>query len=337
MAKSRKPKAETAKVSGLLDALKFLSLVTKDVGAPCVTHIYLKQNWAMAFNGVLSAGHKITETIEACPHNKLMIEALSKCEQEFTIAQDGARLAIKSGKFKAFVPCLDQSLLQIYAPDEPIAVINDTLKVALEAVSVLANEQAQNILMSSILLNGTSVIATNRVMIFEYWHGINMPSNLAIPKTVVQALVKITKKLTGFGFSDNSVTFWFEDQSWLKAQRYAEPYSHPDIALLLNKSSNQYPLPADFWTALDAVAPFSEKGLVWCDTGTMRSHAETGVGASFDVVGLPRGPIFLAKQLRLIQPFAETVDFFAPGPYEGTTMLMFYGKSMRGVIAGREE
>lgn len=320
--------------NNLLSALRFTSLITKEVGAPYETHVYLKDNWATAFNGVVSCGHRIEEPLFACPHNHLMLQALSKCGDAISIEQAETRLAIKSGKFKAFIPCLDPALLQIGIPDAPVAIIDDRLKLALETVAVLANESATKVYLVSVLLNGYSVIGTNGVVIFECWHGIHLPSNISIPKSVVQVLSKIQNKLSKFGFSQSSVTFYFEDDSWIKSQLFSDEW--PNIAGILDRPSNQWPLPADLWKGLEAVAPFSQNGTIFFDAGCLRSHAETGVGASFAIEGLPRGPIFAAKQLGLLKGLAETADWFAPGPHPGTTMLMFQGKDIRGALMGRE-
>jgi hypothetical protein len=331
-----RPKKRTAenKSNVFLDALKFLSLVTKDVGPPCETHVYLSNNWACASNGVIAAGHKISEDIFACPNNKLMIEALSKCNENFSITQlDNNRLSIKSDKFKAVIPCIEPILLAVVGPDAPIADINDKFKEAAEAVNVLTGDNGQDILNRSLLMRGKSIVGTNGKIIFEYWHGIDLPPDLVIPKDIVNPLVKNSKKLMKFGFSPASITFWFEDDSWIKTQLYAEHW--PKLDTVLDQKCNPWPVPADFFTGLAAVAPFSTDGLVYFDHGTLRSHRQEGTGASFTVAGLPRGPIFSARQLALLKPHASQIDFLAPGPHPGTTCLYFYGTSMRGVVAGR--
>ena len=99
---------------------------------------------------------------------------------------------------------------------------------------------------------------------------------------------------------------------------------------------NPYPLPSGFFTALSAVAPFSADGLIHFGAGVMQSHASADVGACYSLEGLPKGPVFFAKQLALLKPYMQTVDFLAPGP-EGTTMLMFFGDKIRGLITGMRQ
>src|SRR5258705_1331375 len=132
---ARKPRVAKAEVkqsdSSFLSALKFIGLITKEIGLPAETHIHLQNQWATANNGVLSVGHPISEDLYCCPQSKLMIEALSKCGDHFSLTQlDINRLTIKSNKFRAVVPCIDPQSITVIGPDEPIAIIDNRLKEA---------------------------------------------------------------------------------------------------------------------------------------------------------------------------------------------------------------
>ena len=326
MAKKPKPTS-----SSLLDALRFVGSVLKAEGTINETHILLKDNLAVAFNGVLAAGCKIQEDICCAPNNKLLIDALSKCGDNLSITQiDQSKLSIKSDKFKAIVPCINPKLLTVAIPDISVAPMDDKFKTAIEAVGVLANENADNVVAASILMNGQSLIATNRVVIFEAWHGLNLPLGLALSKAIVQPLNN-SKKLVGFGFSKSTATFHFEDLSWIRTQLYAGAW--PDLKGILDGACNPLAVPVDFWKALEAVTPFSLDGLVHFDNNRLQSHPDENAGASHEVLGLIKGPIFNAKQLKLIQPYAKQIDFAASA--KNGTMLKFFGESIRGAIAGR--
>lgn len=329
MARPKKRIAEVAAVSNnsLLSALQFVGSVTNDIGPINETHIHLGANWATAYNGVIAAGHPIIEDIYACPHSKLIVEALSKCNDHISFTQlDAKRLSIKSGKFKAVIPCIDPTLLQLAIPDPPITPIDDQFKEGLSIVGTLPNENAQFVYLASILMNGYSLISTNGKVVIEYWHGINLPPTISLPKALVEPLTKTNKKLAQFGYSQSSVTFYFDDGSWLRSQLYKEAW--PDMGLILDRPSNAWPLSGDFWRGLDAVAGFSESGFVYFDAGVLRSHDNAALGASYEVAGLPKGPAFPAKQLALIRPYATRVDFLAKD------CLIFFGDRVRGCIAG---
>lgn len=324
-----RPKKRTVEPTSntLLDAIKFVGQVCKDAGPINETHLYLGQHWATAFNGVIAAGIPITEDIHCCPQSKTIIQALSKCNEQIAFTQIKNQLSIKSGKFKAIIPCIDPTLLHLAIPDPAIADIDDKFKAGLECVGSLPNENAQNIYGASILMNGRSLLATLAgKMIVEYWHGIDLLPGLALPVAVVKPLIETKTPLIKFGYSSSSVTFYYQDGSWLKSQLYSEQW--PDISSVLDRPSNAWPIMPAFWEALAAVAPFSDTGLVYFGTGVLQSHEVASVGAQYELEGIPKGPAFPAKQLALMRPWVKSVDWLMPNG------LMAYGDQVRCAIAG---
>ena len=332
MARPKKRTTETppVKSNSFIDALKFISAVTKETGQPNETHVHLQNGWVTAFNGVLAAGQKIQEDLFCAPNNQLMIEALSKCGEHLSITQlDNNRLSIKSEKFKAIVPCVDPIILQVPIPDAPLGEVTDKLKTAIEAVGVLADDKAAQVYRASVLMRSGSVVATTGTILFEFWHGIDLPT-IAIPKSFVQSLSKLSKRLTKFGFSQSSITFYFEDESWLRTQLYADQW--PNIEEILSHKSNPWTLPQDFYKGLDAVAPFSIDETVYFKKDLMCSHSTEKEGATYEVTGLPGGLVYSIKQLYLIKQYVKTIDFFVEGKF-----TYFFGDAIRGVIAGRSQ
>lgn len=329
MSRPRKPSIAATSSNAFADALKFCALILKDHGAINETHVHIKDKWITAFNGILAVGHKCDNDIFACPQIKLTLAALSKCGQNIAITQlDNNRLSIKSDKFKAIIPCVATDLIEQPVPDPPIAVIDNRLKDAFGLM--LDSDNSQTIYSASVLLNGESLISSLAgAMLIEYWHGINLPIGLVIPKTLIVPITKINKKLTGFGFSSYSVTFHFEDESWIRSQLYAEQW--PDISHIFDCKSNAWPFPADFFAGVAAVAPFGE-GMVYLTDERLRSHAQEGAGAEFEAPGMQGSWCYPAKQLTLLQPWATHVDFQA----EGANGIILYaaGKNARAVIAG---
>lgn len=333
--KPRSQKQQTETKSSLLLALEFCSVVSEKLGTPFETHIILKNKWAIAFNGIVAAGSPIEEELYCYPHNLMLIEALSKCDETYSLTQlDNGRLSIKSGKFKAVVPCLDPALMQEALPDPLIAPITNRFKEAVEAVGVLASENAQHILTASVLMAGASVISTNRVMLLEYWHGLDLPPNIPLPKQFVAALVKCKKNLAGFGFSSCSATFWFEDGSWLRTQLYNDEW--PDVSRILNREANLWSIDVNFFKALESVTPFVKAdGNVYFNNGKLNSHPDENVGASYELSGIPNDVIYPAKQLAIMKPFVKRVDYKAKGINNSSYCLVFEGDFVRGVISGR--
>lgn len=324
--------AKTKSQSALLEALSFCGLVTSKEGASYETHVALKSNCAFAFNGVLAAGAPITEDLFCYAHNELLVAALSRCDDTYSLTQlSQSKLSIKSGKFKAVVPCLDPILINYASPDPQMVAIDDRFKDAVQAVGVLADENEHHVLTASVLMNGPTVIATNRKVMFEAHHGLDLPPNVPLPKQFVAALVKSKKKLTGFGYSKASATFYFEGDYWLRTQLYADEW--PDVSSILNKTANLWPIDENFFKGLEAVAPFSEDGNIYFDAGMIRSHEDANTGAEYAIAGVPKGVVYPAKQLALLKGKAKSIDYNAK--HTGGYCLVFIGDTIRGTIMGQ--
>lgn len=325
----RKPSEKTS--SRLLEVVRFLSLVSRDEGSPQDTHILLKNHTATAFNGTIAAGAMIDEDLSCAPHAKTFLNALAKCGENYSLTQiDNGRLSIKSGPFKAIIPCIDPTLLYFPTPDANVAPIDDKFKEAITLIEKIKPENGQRVVTLSFLLNGQSVIATDGKILVEAWHGLNLPTNVPVPKAIIPILLS-SKKLTGFGLSSSTVTFFLEDNSFIRSQLYAEGW--PPISSILDKPSNPIPVPPDFFKALESIKDFSRNGFVYFKDGKLLSHPEDGTGAEFEIEELKFGPVYSIKYLQIIKDMAEKIDFYVPADRK-SLLLAFQGKGVRGILMG---
>ena len=325
------PKKQTFS-SGLINSLKVLSEIGTTLDRLWEHHVVLKDGWAMMHNGVIAAGERISENLNVCPHNDLLIQALSKCGPNVSFTElETQRLSIKSDKFRAIIPCLSLYDMAIPSPDPLCAAVDDRLKEAVRTVSALSDVDPLRLIAASILLNQGSAYATDGYVMIEAWHGIDLPPMLALPKAIIAPLVKNTKKLKGFGYSQSSCTFYYEDDSWIKSQFFAAQW--PDITKPLRQQSTQTPLPDGFFDGLAAIERFSDDGYVYFDDGILRSHKSADAGASYEVIGLPKGPIMKIANLKMIKPYVKSADFLA---LDGK-MTIWYGDNIRGAIMGRSD
>lgn len=325
------PKKQTFS-SGLINSLKVLSEIGTTLDRLWEHHVVLKDGWAMMHNGVIAAGERISENLNVCPHNDLLIQALSKCGPNVSFTElETQRLSIKSDKFRAIIPCLSLYDMAIPSPDPLCATVDDRLKEAVRAVSALSDVDPLRLIAASILLDQGSAYAIDGHVMIEAWHGIDLPPMLALPKAIIAPLVKNTKKLKGFGYSQSSCTFYYEDDSWIKSQFFAAQW--PDITKPLRQQSTQTPLPDGFFDGLAAIERFSDDGYVYFDDGVLRSHKNADAGASYEVIGLPKGPIMKIANLKMIKPYVKSADFLA---LDGK-MTVWYGDNIRGAIMGRSD
>lgn len=328
--KPRKRSNEELSASELVSALKFISMAQSKSGQIYQTHCVLNEHWAKAFDGTLTAAHKIVEDLSACPQTFKLLAALSKASNSLSITQlDAGRLSVLSGKFKAIVECVPVSSLPDMTPDAPIASIDDRLKTAFEIADRLPVDNAHELLSSAVILQSGSLLATNGYIAVQYWHGLDLPPSLVIPKAAASAILKSGKPLAAFGFGERSITFYFNDESWIKTIRFVEEVADmPSIEEILDTASNPWPLPVGFFEAVEAVAPFSENDLLYFGGGFVSSHCHNEKGAVHELTGVPNC-VFNHKFLTAFKGLIKSIDFAVMD-----RMGIFYGDNLRGAIMG---
>lgn len=329
--KSRGRKAAAKKTNpaaSLIEALKFISVAQKKAGTAQQQFCYLVNHWAVASNEVLLVATKIEEDLNACPHTLQLLDALGKCKDELSIVQlSPETLAINSDKFKALIPCISSEELNLGAPDPLCAAITDVLKEAFAKVAPLAAEGAPNAVLACVLLQANTVVATTGFAMVEAWHGIDLPPGLMIPKASIQAVIKSQKVLTGFGYSQSSVTFYFEDESFIKSQLYAERF--PNYEPIIGCEGEFKTLPREFFTAVHAIESFSENGVVYFEKGLMSAKEDSSAGTTFRINHLPEGMAFYSKKLIQIEKVIQKVSFDTE-----SKKMFFVGDNLRGVLMG---
>ena len=331
--KHRARRAKTTAVNpaaSLLAALKFVAVAQKKAGTVQQQFGVISGNWAAASNGVLTVATKVEEDLSACPHTYQLIDALSKVGEELAITQlSPTSLAVVSGAFRALIPCVGFGDVGITGPDERCAVIDDRIKAAFEAVLPLATDGAQHAHLAAVLLRSGSAVATNGHVLAEYWHGIDLPPML-IPKASAVAILKAGKALTGFGYSGPSATFWFEDDSFIKTQLFAEQF--PNYQPLFNcEGLNPWPVPDEFYKAVRSIESFSRSGVVFFENGMLASNEQETEASTYKIEGLPEGMGFNAKYLLTVESSFKNVHFD-----ESSNKAFFFGENVRGVLMGIE-
>jgi hypothetical protein len=325
--RARKPKATKAAsgAQSLIKALQFIAHAQRPQGTTYQMHCLLNKHWAVAFDGVLTIGTKIEEDVTACPKTVDLLAALQKCGATVAISQlNEFILSIRSDKFKAAINCVKFEDLPLSYPDNPVAAITDELKAGFEACGWLAQEGAQDAFCASVLLQGGSIVATNRHVLLEYWHGLDLPPGMLIPKAAIVALLKIGKPLARFGFSDGSATFYFDDESFLKTQLFKDQYpAYKNV--FAQRNGDVQPLPADFFEGVDAVSTFSESKWVFLRGNKVQSHEHEEQGAAYDLNGVPPHMSFNYEYLKGCAPHFKNVVFTKTAAY-------FQNEKVRGAI-----
>lgn len=336
MAGPPRKKKEKA-VSRIGEAVSFILPATQPGGLDYQQYIRVSGGFAVAFDGTVAAGFPVEEDLTVCPQADKLDAALKKCGVNLTIAVlPSGNLSVKGDGLRAVVPCLaDASVMPPVWPDPPIAVITDELKEGFRVLQKLAKEKAERLVDSCLLLQARSMVATDGYILLEYWHGIDLPPGLLVPKSFAEAVIKQTVPLTGFGYGPRSVTFHYENGAWIRTQLFDAAY--PDYTKITDVPSYPIPTPAGLFDAIERVAPFSDSNSVLLWNGRVTTNREDEKGAQADVEGLEirghNGVPFAAfdpNLLKKVKPFCETIDF---NTY--SDKAYFFGGMVRGAIMGK--
>src|SRR6185437_8847372 len=104
----------------MLDALRFVaSAVAKKDYILDLTHFKIKGERITGFNGIIALSSDIEVDIDTCPNATKFIAAVRACPNE-TVALNmtpAGKLAIKSGKFKSFIDCLQDETAMFVEPE----------------------------------------------------------------------------------------------------------------------------------------------------------------------------------------------------------------------------
>jgi hypothetical protein len=323
MAKSKKPDNQ------LLEAIKFVSLVQTKGLSDIASHCRLMPYAVIASNGVVSAGISTDLDVEACPHTDTLRLTLESSSRQCAIVLMDSRLIIRSGDFQGFVPCCESSKLPQVNPDAVVTEISEKLTHALALALPVASEKATYLLNAAIQVRDGAVLATDNSVLIEAWHGHDLPTML-IPRPAAAAIVKCKRKLTGFGYSGDTATFWFGNNAWIKTMLFKDAI--PDVTKHINQQVDLNDVPVGYFEAIKLVAPFSGDGRILISGSFVSSHVDFNVGGKVErlEVELP-ARIYNHKQLKIVSAFAKTMDITSHD-----RCSFYYGEGVRAVIAHSE-
>lgn len=332
MAKKSKPLANS---SSLLTALEFCEPVMKTDGTASQTHVVLNKGWCVAFDGIVGIAHPIDEDLTCCPQFAPLKAVLKKGKENVAISlQDNGSLSVASGKLRATIRSAQYHQLMVTQPDANLYPLSDTLKDGFKILEKILKDDESNVILSSVLVKHSHMLATDAVLYVEYWHGNPMPE-LTLPKRLVNILSKLSTKIVGFGYkTDQSVTFYLENGAWIKSQLRSQTW--PNMSAISDVQCNVLSqMDISMATAIDAVAPHSPDGILHFGSHTLRSHPEGQgeVGASYEFPGVPPGLIFNGAHLATVARLATAIQWQVP--IRGHTMAGFVGSNVRGFLMSR--
>jgi DNA polymerase III sliding clamp (beta) subunit (PCNA family) len=315
----------------MLKALKFVqgAVAAKDF-VPELMHFRIENGTIRGYNGMLGLCCPIDLDLDVSPKAAQFIKAIQTCKDETVQLHvtPAGRLSIKSGKFKAFIECSPTEFPDV-APEGTEIALNGGMLGVLKTLAPFIAEDASKPWARGILLKGQSAFATNNICLVEHWMPSPFPIDVNIPRSAVLELVRIGEEPVRIQVTENRVTFHYSGNRWLSTQTYSAEW--PDLTRILGAESQQLPMPAELWDAVESLSPFvDDLGRIYFKDGAARTCLTDGDGASIEVPGLPVvGGCFNSKQLLLLGKNIKTIDFSTyPSP------CLFHGDNLRGAIVG---
>lgn len=318
------------------EALDFVKLVGKKDGSPLETHCRIHNGYVVASNGVLTAGHTLaTDASEHwCPPTYKTSTAVNSIRQTYDLTHhDNGHVTIKSGPRSRMLECVHPASIPFYQPDGKHVQVPGELVECFKALTPLIGS-GEELLSTTLLLKPETAIVTDKILLMEYYHGVPLPGQVALTKPFLQLANKIKKPLTHIGVGERqgqrSVTFWFEDDSWIMTQLYAEDWMDLSGFLASLDTSNCRETPKELPDALTFLMDDlkDEIGTVILDAESVRTAKD---GLSGSRVALPTGCASLAgvsaARLATAIGYATAIDFNQP------SRVVFTGEKVRGAIA----
>lgn len=319
----------------MLTELKFVqgSAAKKDL-VPALTHFVIENGTVRGYNGTLALCSPIPFDIACKPKAEPLIKAIASCADVVQLSMTPAgRLRVHSGAFKAFIDCIEGETPHVLPTGERVEVDGTVLLAGIKAVQPFIGEDASRPWVNGVLLRGPSIFATNNVCLVEFWAGATVPVPTNVPSSAVKELLRINEPPTHVQYDDNSITFHYEGDRWLRTQ--LRPADWPDLSKILDQPCNPLPIDPKLFEGLAVLAPFTDHklGRIFIRDGVMSTHsAGSEEGATYVLDDFPHFGVYNATMLGLLQGAATKADFSTyPKP------CLFYGDNLRGAIIGMRE
>lgn len=314
----------------MLKELKFVQgAVGKKEFLPAITHFCIENGTVRAYNGTIALCSPIACDLNCKPKAIPMVQAIGKCNDTITLSMTPAgRLSIRSGPFKAFIDCIEESQVHVQPEGEIINFDGNVVLQGVKTVQDFIGNDASRPWATGVLLKGQSVFATNNVCLIEYWMGVDFPRVVNIPRSAVVEMLRINEPPTHAQVEMNSITFHYADGRWIRSQLYSTEW--PDLAAVLDRACKPGPLPGNLFAGLDVLRPFANKlGQVHLKKNLMHTHDDINEGASVDIEWHGPDSLYSLEMLALLEGVAQEADFSTyPAP------CLFYGERLRGAIIG---
>lgn len=318
----------------MLSELKFVmgGVAKKDL-VPAMKHFKIEEGRITSYNGTVALSSPIAFDIDCNPQAELLFRAIESCEETVTLYMTpGGKLGVKSGKFRALVPCIEETTLHPEPQGNEFECDGEVLLQAFRRLEPVIGDDAARPWQAGVLLKNGFAFATCNVVLVQYWLGQDFGHVVNVPGTAVREVLRIGEPPVRAQCSDTSLTFHFSGHRWVRCQLL--PTEWPPIDRIVDKGWNTVPMDNRVFETMDKLKRFVDKmGRVYFTEDLMHTEADPTQGTAIEVDGLSESlkikGIYNRDMFMLLKGLAEHVDFSHwPKP------CYFQGERWRGAIVG---
>jgi len=312
----------------MLKTLKFVqgAIAKKDL-VPYMQHFSIKDGNILAYNGTITLSSPIAIDIDCKPKAAPLISAINNCSETIAISlTEAGRLKVQSGKFKAFIDCIDELTPNFKPEGSSIGLDGKTLIDALTKLVKFVGDDASRPWANGILIANGSACATNNVCIVECWLGYQPAKPINIPKEAIREILRIGDIPEEILIGERSITLKYESGRWIKSQLL--DCGWPDLGKILNKESNTKPIDKEIFAGLSVLKPFKDKlGRIYFTEGLLSTSDDITTSANYEVESVDFDGIYNFDMLSLLEGSATVIDWHQ-------SPSLFFGEGLRGAIVG---
>ncbi len=316
----------------MLKSLKFVqgSIGKKNL-VPSLRHFIIRDGYVQGYNGIISLHSPIPIDINCQPEAISMVKAISNCEEEIKMSLlKSGKLSIRSGRYRAQVNCLQEEAIVVQPEGEEVDIDGNIVLDVCKKMEPFIGDDASRRWSNGILFIGNSAFSTNNVILCEYWTQFNIKTPFNVPYAAVREIIRINQPVEKIRISNNSATFYFNDDKWLRTQLLEITW--PNLKPIINVPDIHYvDLDNKIFEAIDKIEPFLDKGArVFIQDGKVSSHLTDEEGSSYEIDDKTASGCYQSHMLNLLKGMTK-IDWSKypkPCPFKDDS-----GK-FRGVIVG---